>query len=230
MKFTSIPADWLSQIHRDGTSTLVTVSLTHLPCLPVRLDLHPNVELGIVLGGEIERIFPDTVISLHTGDVWLHPMWEPHGFSLPKPGHRSVVVLFQPGFLGEEMIGTLPWLALFAAPPRQRPRVQSDEARAEVHVLGDQDGARSGVATAGLGVRGAAEPPAPAVPAQTGVDPAPGGGRANRVPMWETSPASCRPSPDCVRSRRSSSRCLRRRPPVGWAYPGLARCSAAPWG
>ncbi len=70
------------------------------------------------------------------GDVWLNPMWEPHGWVVPER-ERSVSITFLPEFLGEEMLGELAWLTLFAVPPKQRPRV-TDAIRARVVSLGEE--------------------------------------------------------------------------------------------
>ena len=48
------------------------------------------------------------------------------------PGTRVLVLTFLPEFLGEEMLGDLPWLQLFAVPPRQRPRVTDGAMRARI--------------------------------------------------------------------------------------------------
>ena len=118
MKFTQFPADWPIRVHRDDApGPLLVRQAESPPSSSVRLDLHPNAELGIVLAGEMERVFTDTTTVLHAGDVWLQAMWEPHGFHVPAPGCHYVVLLFLPGFLGEETIGGLPWLAPFAVPP-----------------------------------------------------------------------------------------------------------------
>ena len=59
----------------------------------------------------------------------MQAMWEPHGYRVLNPGERHVVMGFRPEFLGVEMLGSLPWFALFAVPPSGRPRVTSEATR-----------------------------------------------------------------------------------------------------
>jgi AraC-like DNA-binding protein len=89
----------------------------------ILFEVHQDLEIGIVLSGEIERragVGP-TLTRLRAGEAWLSPMWEPHGGRVIRPG-SCVAVLFLPGFLGEERIGDLSWFSFFAAPPEDRPQ------------------------------------------------------------------------------------------------------------
>ena len=49
-----------------------------------------------------------------------------------EPGTRTVVLLFMPELLGDELLADLPWTSLFAAPPPQRPQVTDQAMRTKV--------------------------------------------------------------------------------------------------
>jgi AraC-like DNA-binding protein len=105
--------------------------------LPVDVHTHRGVEVGILLAGEEEFEYSDLVVNLRPGDVWLCNIYEPHGVRLRKGPRRSVVAIFLPEFIGEEMLGELPWLMLFAVPPGQRPRVSSSAMRQQTLAIGN---------------------------------------------------------------------------------------------
>jgi AraC-like DNA-binding protein len=92
---------------------------------PLDLHLHRAVEVGIGITGRKEIHFGETMISAGPGAVWLCAMWEPHAWRAATGGTRTVTLVFLPEFLGEEMVGELPWLSLFAVSPAARPRVRS---------------------------------------------------------------------------------------------------------
>ncbi len=98
---------------------------------PLGTDMHQAFEMGVLLGGEEERHFEDTLIHVKPGDIWLCGAWEPHGWRASAPGARELVLQFLPEFLGEEMFEGVSWLTLFSAPPDQRPRVVEDQMREE---------------------------------------------------------------------------------------------------
>jgi len=104
--------------------------------LQVETNVHPGIEVGVILAGQAERHYPDHEIAGVPGDVWLCAMWEPHGWRVILPETDRVVLIFLPEFLGDEMLGDLPWLSLFAAPPSQRPQVSTPEMRRTVLAMG----------------------------------------------------------------------------------------------
>ena len=108
-----------------------------LPSYPLSFEWHVGFEVGVSLAGEQRRFHSDFEYTLYPGDVWLNPMWEPHGWIIPESGQRAVSITFLPEFLGEEMLGDCTWLSLFAVPPSQRPRV-TEEMRARVLALGEE--------------------------------------------------------------------------------------------
>lgn len=103
---------------------------------PLGLELHAGLEVGIMLSGTAERHFQSYVVPGVPGDVWLCAMWEPHGRRVTSAREENVVLIFLPEYLGEEALGELPWLSVFAAAPEQRPRVTSEEMRSQVLAIG----------------------------------------------------------------------------------------------
>jgi AraC-like DNA-binding protein len=104
----------------------------------VTADMHALFELGVMLSGVRESHSAEVMTELRAGDVWLSPGWEAHGWRYPELGTSDVVVMFRPDFLGEEQLGGLPWLSLFSAPPRDRPRVMSEAMRRRVIALAQE--------------------------------------------------------------------------------------------
>jgi len=104
--------------------------------LPLEIDVHQGIEVGVLLDGGQSRYHEGLAIPLAPGDVWLCGTWEPHGWRPTAPNSRDVVLIFLPEYLGEEQLGDLPWLSLFAVPPRERPRVRTQEAREKVLAIG----------------------------------------------------------------------------------------------
>ncbi len=103
--------------------------------MPLQLDEHEGVEVGIVLTGQQERHFGDLVRAAGPGDVWLCAPWEPHGYRATAPDTRDVCLIFLPEFLGDEKFDGSSWLGLFAVPPAQRPQVNAPELRATTLAL-----------------------------------------------------------------------------------------------
>jgi AraC-like DNA-binding protein len=136
-----VSSDWVLRatwydIRLSEESPVVATVTTHPEPTALRVDMHEGFEIGILLRGVQERHYPECVLSLSAGDVWLQPMWEPHGCRVVEPGSQTVVLVFLPAWLGEEMLGEVSWLSLFAAPPESRLYVRDDETRAAVLSLG----------------------------------------------------------------------------------------------
>lgn len=96
------------------------------------IEMHRGFEVGVVIRGQDERSSTDGTERLGAGQVWLHSMWEPHGGAPREGGTTEVVFIFLPEFLGEERLGDVSWLALFAVPPAQRARATSPQTREAV--------------------------------------------------------------------------------------------------
>ena len=106
--------------------------------MPLIVHVHEGIEFGILLSGQQERRFGDLAVAISPGDTWLAATWEPHGWRISPRGSTDVVLMFLPDYLGEERLGHLSWLSLFAAPPAQRPLVTDERMREEVLALGWQ--------------------------------------------------------------------------------------------
>ncbi len=101
-------------------------------------DMHQAFEVGILLSGEEERHFEQSVLVIKPGEIWLCGAWEPHGWRSLAPGTQELVLQFLPDFLGEETVGDVSWLSLFSATPDQRPRVTNRETRDRVLAMADE--------------------------------------------------------------------------------------------
>ncbi len=96
-------------------------------------DMHQAFEVIVVLAGRLRVFVQGLESSLDPGDLVLTPAWEPHGRCAASPeGADLLVLLFLPGFLGDEDLVGIPWLDMFMAPSADRPRVATDEMRRDV--------------------------------------------------------------------------------------------------
>ncbi len=119
--------------YRLSHETPLAVNYRDSPRRPMTFyNAHAGVEVGILLSGREERIFPDCTLSITDGDVWLAAMWELHGVRAHLGRRRVLSVIFLPEFLGDLTLVGIPWLDLFAVPPSQRPRV-GDETDPQAH-------------------------------------------------------------------------------------------------
>ena len=136
----SLGPDWIIKARRLEHMLSPTVPVAEMATRggpePLGLELHDGIEVGIMLSGAAERHFQGYVVPGVPGDVWLCAMWEPHGRRITSDREENVVIIFLPEYLGEEMLGGIPWLSVFAAPPEQRPRVKSEETRAQMLTIG----------------------------------------------------------------------------------------------
>jgi AraC-like DNA-binding protein len=105
-----------------------------------RLDMHYALELGILLGGRMDRLYQGHRRSLLPGDVWLCGSWEPHGFQVTSGPCEAVVVSIFPPMLATTTfpeLGSFDWLGPFVLDAAQRPFVPSQE-RSVVKVLAEE--------------------------------------------------------------------------------------------
>ncbi len=102
-------------------------------------DMHHAFEVVVVLQGRHERWYEDgTVLEMGPGDLSLHGAWEPHGHCSPAPETLLLVLFFNPEVLGQTTLCGVPWLNAFVAPPADRPRAATPEARAQVLTIADE--------------------------------------------------------------------------------------------
>ncbi len=135
-----IPPEWMAEVrhwqHGIGPGHLVYPQVRDPQGPAAWAEVHPELEIGLMLSGQSRRYFLDYEFSVGPGEVWLTERWEPHGLSTDGPSSR-VVLVFAPDFLGDAILGDLPWSQLFSAPPDQRPHVREEATRARVLALGE---------------------------------------------------------------------------------------------
>lgn len=115
--------------HLTSASPLWAATHWHTYAGPPAISIHAGIEVGVVLAGREELQLDGCQIAGDPGDVWLCAMSEPHTYRVLVPDTVNLVLIFLPEFLGEEMLGDMPWLTLFAARPANRPRVSTPETR-----------------------------------------------------------------------------------------------------
>jgi AraC-like DNA-binding protein/quercetin dioxygenase-like cupin family protein len=121
---------------RPGQKELWTARETFDRRTGLDIHAHAGVEVGLVLTGQERIQFSGLDTIYGQGEVWLCNAWEPHGWQIVMPRTQIVVLDFSVHFLGNEMIGDMPWLSLFAAPPQMRPRATSPGLRQLVLGIG----------------------------------------------------------------------------------------------
>lgn len=90
-----------------------------------QFDMHYGLELGIVMSGRKDFIFPDLKISLLPGNIWFCGMWEPHGWATGSQPNEDINVIIWPPALACLHFDEAPvfdWLSPFTVPPEQRPQ------------------------------------------------------------------------------------------------------------
>jgi AraC-like DNA-binding protein len=145
---------WLDY-HLDRMTPASMEEVGYEQAQPLQIDFHEALEAGIVLEGTQERSFQGFSYPVGPGDTWLCASWEPHGRRVLTPGTVVVIVVFLPSFLGDEMLGPVPWMSLLASPPSQRPRVGDDALRERLLRMGRdwQEERRQGRPDWAVGVR-----------------------------------------------------------------------------
>lgn len=101
-------------------------------------DMHFEMELGIVLEGELEREAGDVSHSLQPGDVWLTNIWEPHAYTRHSSPCKVLVIMIHPQLLQEINLGTdldVHWHAPFVSSPGERPAKLPENVRSRLLLL-----------------------------------------------------------------------------------------------
>lgn len=99
------------------------------------VDMHFELELGIVLSGSLKREYDGTSFNLEPGDVYFTNIWEPHGYTLHDNPCSILLILIHPQMLQDINIGKdldIHWNAPFVSDPENRPGHLSDEIRHKV--------------------------------------------------------------------------------------------------
>jgi AraC-like DNA-binding protein len=97
------------------------------------------MELGIILSGSLERNSGDHRQVLNAGDVWLHTIWEPHGYQILNVPCETVVIVFRPELLfGLKLFNqSFDWFSFFYEKPSFRPQTDNSN-RKEILEIGSQ--------------------------------------------------------------------------------------------
>ncbi|MDD5707370.1 MAG: helix-turn-helix transcriptional regulator [Kiritimatiellae bacterium] len=80
------------------------------------MDMHYELELGVVLEGSMLRFRRREQAVLRPGDLWLCGTWDPHGFELQRVPCRLLVIVIWPPLLANLSFPEAPdvhWLAPF---------------------------------------------------------------------------------------------------------------------
>jgi len=99
------------------------------PQAAANVDMHYELELGIVLRGRVFRGYERFVKRIDPGDVWLCGIWEPHACRVEKGPCTRLVLSILPQMLADMRIPEAPghdWLTPFRLPPARRPNVPED--------------------------------------------------------------------------------------------------------
>jgi AraC-like DNA-binding protein len=114
---------------------------THVyPELSELRDMHYGVEFGIVLSGQVRRLYQNWTMTLEPGEVWFCGFWEPHSREILANPYEHVYLIILPQFLAQMRFEEAPeinWLAPFSVKASQRPQV-SPEQRPEILALGQK--------------------------------------------------------------------------------------------
>ncbi|MCJ7822854.1 MAG: hypothetical protein MUQ26_07255, partial [Armatimonadetes bacterium] len=118
--------------HLHGGPPLWTSNVDYSGPVPLDVHIHEGREVAVLLEGEYDMSFDSYHLAAKPGDLWLVGMWEPHAHGTRPALVRTVkiaVVILLPEFLGDERLGSVPWLSLFSVPPEERPRATTPEMR-----------------------------------------------------------------------------------------------------
>lgn len=90
-------------------------------------DVHFELEVGVVIQGAVRRLYPDGYQrDFDRGEIWMHGMWEPHGWNVLAPDTRLLTAMVWPPCMIDmsfpEASG-LRWMAPFTVNPKERPVV-----------------------------------------------------------------------------------------------------------
>lgn len=113
---------------------------THRDIDEAGFDMHYELELGIVCSGSFKRFVGDTSIIYEPGQIWLHGIWEPHGFNLLAVPCKVIVIIFRPEIFRRIRLWNkegFEWLTPFFTPANLRPQVPPNKIQ-EVFKIAEQ--------------------------------------------------------------------------------------------
>jgi len=104
-------------------------------------DMHYELELGMVLSGEMERYYPHAQYTCAAGDVWFCGVWEPHGCYLSEACESEacevVVMQIRPSLAAGLFFPEAPhvtWMAPFTEPLHRRPVVTEGQRESVIDI------------------------------------------------------------------------------------------------
>jgi AraC-like DNA-binding protein len=92
----------------------------------IQPDMHYELEMGIVLSGQVRRFYGGWQQVLEPGQVWFSGVWEPHNWKVQKYPFDSICVFVLPQYLSGVYLEpgmTLNLMAPFSVEPNQRPQI-----------------------------------------------------------------------------------------------------------
>jgi AraC-like DNA-binding protein len=88
------------------------------------LDMHYEIEFGLVLSGRMTRVYRNWRTDVTAGHVWSCGIWEPHGFSVKETPCRALVIILLPQMLVSARFAEAPefsFMNYFTPHPSKRP-------------------------------------------------------------------------------------------------------------
>lgn len=88
-----------------------------------RYDMHYELEMGIVLAGEMVRYSGNGTQVCTPGEMWFCGIWEPHGYRSNAACHSVVIAIWPPALasLYFPELRRINWMLPFITPPDRRP-------------------------------------------------------------------------------------------------------------
>ncbi|MBN2342100.1 MAG: AraC family transcriptional regulator [Deltaproteobacteria bacterium] len=101
----------------------------HLHVRESMYDIHYELELGVVLSGQMRRVWDTETRLLRSGEIWLTGVWESHGFELVEAPCRVAVFLVRPELISTVHLGIegCRWITPFIAPAVERPQLRGED-------------------------------------------------------------------------------------------------------
>lgn len=103
----------------------------------VQADMHYDLQLGMVLSGELEVSYPDFKTSLSVGQVWWSFCWEPHACRPKRDNTGHLVISLIIEALGNiDPFAQFPWLVPFSLAPSRRPQATTKAMQDKILAIG----------------------------------------------------------------------------------------------
>jgi len=99
---------------------------------PVSFDMHYALEMGIILKGEVKRVYADKWAGTYgPGQIWFNGIWDLHGWQSVKTPIDTAFIYILPDAISSLSFpeSGLNLLAPFFTEPHQRPRVPDSKLR-----------------------------------------------------------------------------------------------------